>query len=131
MQVALGKTEQDEIKTNLHLLSNQIRGLCGLFMTNEPKEDVLQYALFCIRYAYLIKCFCVLILSLSVVLRYFESYVVADYARSGFVATETIELEPGPLTQFTHSMEPHLRRLGMPTELKQGTSSSIALNALS
>lgn len=36
------------------------------------------------------------------------------------MATETVELEEGPLTQFPHSLEPQLRALGMPTALKKG-----------
>jgi len=43
-----------------------------------------------------------------------------EYARSGFVAPETVELSEGPLPQFQHSMEPQLRQLGMPTSLKKG-----------
>jgi mRNA turnover protein 4 len=41
-----------------------------------------------------------------------------DYARSGFVATETVTLPAGPLP-YAHSMEPYLRNeLGMPTALR-------------
>lgn len=43
-----------------------------------------------------------------------------DYARSGFVATECINLSAGPLVDFAHSIEPHLRQLGMPTSLQRG-----------
>lgn len=43
-----------------------------------------------------------------------------DYARSGFVTPETIELPAGPLPDFSHSIEPHLRQLGMPTSLQKG-----------
>jgi len=43
-----------------------------------------------------------------------------EYARSGFVTPETIELPEGPLPQFQHSMEPQLRQLGMPTSLQKG-----------
>lgn len=49
-----------------------------------------------------------------------EEYGEDDYARSGFVATETIELPAGPLPDFAHSIEPHLRQLGMPTALSKG-----------
>jgi len=55
--------------------------------------------------------------------RFFTSYSVEDFARSGFVATRTIELDAGPLPQFPHSMEPFLRQLGMPTELKNAVIS--------
>lgn len=43
-----------------------------------------------------------------------------EYARSGFVATETVTLAAGPLEEFAHSMEPHLRSLGLPTKLEKG-----------
>lgn len=43
-----------------------------------------------------------------------------EYARSGFVTPETVELPEGPLPQFQHSMEPQLRQLGMPTSLQKG-----------
>lgn len=54
------------------------------------------------------------------VLSWFKSYGEADYPHSGFEATRDVELEEGALPQFAHSVEPHLRKLGMPTELKQG-----------
>lgn len=43
-----------------------------------------------------------------------------DYARAGNKATFTVSLDPGPLAQFPHSMEPQLRQLGLPTALKKG-----------
>ena len=49
-----------------------------------------------------------------------EEYGEDDYARSGFVAQETIILPAGPLEDFAHSIEPHLRVLGMPTSLQKG-----------
>jgi mRNA turnover protein 4 len=55
--------------------------------------------------------------------RFFENYKELDYARSGFEATETVILEPGPCPKFDHSMEAYLRtKLGMPTSLKNGIS---------
>jgi mRNA turnover protein 4 len=36
------------------------------------------------------------------------------------LATETVVLDSGPLKQFPHSLEPHLRQLGMPTTLQKG-----------
>lgn len=49
-----------------------------------------------------------------------EAYEEIDYARSGFVAQETITLRKGPMADFPHSIEPHLRQLGMPTALQKG-----------
>ena len=49
-----------------------------------------------------------------------EDYGEEEYARSGFVTSETVELPEGPLPEFSHSIEPHLRQLGMPTSLQKG-----------
>uniref|UniRef100_A0A2K6LLW7 Ribosome assembly factor mrt4 n=1 Tax=Rhinopithecus bieti TaxID=61621 RepID=A0A2K6LLW7_RHIBE len=43
-----------------------------------------------------------------------------DYARAGNKAAFTVSLDPRPLDQFPHSMEPQLRQLGLPTTLKRG-----------
>lgn len=52
--------------------------------------------------------------------RYFNSFKEVDYARSGNIAQMAVTLDEGPLEQFTHSMEPQLRQLGLPTALKKG-----------
>jgi len=93
MQVALGRTDADEQKEKLHLVSERVQGNCCLFFTNEPEKDVLKF---------------------------FKNYRVSDYPRSGFEATQTISLPAGPTT-FVHSLETYLRtKLGMPTSLKNG-----------
>ena len=62
-------------------------------------------------------CFC---------LRFFNSYRVADYARSGNIATETVELQEGPLTfAHSHTIEPQLRQLGLPTALVKGAARNL------
>ncbi|PNF29629.1 mRNA turnover protein 4-like protein [Cryptotermes secundus] len=43
-----------------------------------------------------------------------------EVLEAGNLATETVTLPPGPLLQFPHSIEPHLRQLGMPTSLQRG-----------
>lgn len=48
------------------------------------------------------------------------SYAEEDYARSGFIVSETIVIPEGPLPDFSHAIEPHLRQLGMPTALQKG-----------
>jgi len=53
-------------------------------------------------------------------MKWAEEYEEMEYARSGFTTPESIELSEGPLQQFQHSMEPHLRQLGMPTSLQKG-----------
>jgi len=94
MQYALGKSEEDEMKPKIHLLSENITGNCGLLMTNESEASVIKY---------------------------FETYKQLDFAKTGYIATETIQLRAGPLIQFNHSMEPYLRNsLHLPTALKNG-----------
>ncbi|PSN40831.1 mRNA turnover protein 4 [Blattella germanica] len=93
MALGLGKTKETEVHDKLHKLSKHLSGQCGLLFTNKEEEEVLTW---------------------------FESYSEADFARSGNVATETVILPAGPLSQFPHSIEPHLRQLGMPTSLQKG-----------
>ena len=68
-------------------------GSVGLFFTNQPRGEVISW---------------------------FQSYSKQDHARAGCLATDDVILEEGPLGQFPHSMEPHLRGLGLPTSLKKG-----------
>lgn len=49
-----------------------------------------------------------------------EEYEEVDYARSGFIIDESVTLPEGPMPDFSHSIEPHLRQLGMPTALQKG-----------
>jgi len=93
MQLALGKSEADEAEPGLHHLASRIRGQCGLLFTDKAPDDVIEWA---------------------------EHYSALEYARSGFVATETVVLPEGPLEDFSHAIEPHLRSLGMPTKLEKG-----------
>ncbi|XP_068626797.1 mRNA turnover protein 4 homolog [Battus philenor] len=93
MAVALGRTKSDEVEDQLNLLSKKLKGQCGLLMTNRDVVDVLQW---------------------------FKEYRAAEYARAGFVATEDVILPQGPLEDFSHTIEPHLRRLGLPTSLERG-----------
>eukprot|EP01136_Pigoraptor_vietnamica_P006957 Opistho-1_new@40558 len=92
MAVALGRSEEDEHAPNIHKLSERLVGNVGLLFTNRPREEVDSW---------------------------FSSFSEVDFARSGGKATKTVTLNKGPLT-FPHSMEPHLRSLGLPTQLKNG-----------
>merc|ERR1719330_796624 len=53
-------------------------------------------------------------------MEYFSNLSEPDFARTGGTATDTVELKQGPLALFSHSMEPQLRKLGMPVELVKG-----------
>lgn len=93
MIVALGKGPTDEYKDNLHKLSKCLRGEVGLLCTNRTQEEVKEW---------------------------FDKFQEIDFARAGNKATYGVVLDAGPLEQFTHSMEPQLRQLGLPTSLKKG-----------
>jgi len=93
MAIALGRIAQEEYKEDLHRVSKFLNGQCGLLFTNQPVDDVV---------------------------RYFKTLKEIDYARSGNVATETVELDAGPMEQFAFSLEPQLRKLGLPTKLDKG-----------
>uniref|UniRef100_A0A0B6YBL6 Ribosome assembly factor mrt4 n=1 Tax=Arion vulgaris TaxID=1028688 RepID=A0A0B6YBL6_9EUPU len=93
VQIALGRTEDEEYRENLHKLTRQMQGQTGLLFTNKKEKEVLKY---------------------------FDGLFIPDYARSGTVALQTVVLEEGPLPDFSHSLEPQLRQLGLPTQLKRG-----------
>lgn len=54
------------------------------------------------------------------VVDWFKEYSAEEFARGGFKATATVKLPEGPLPDFSHAIEPHLRKLGMPTKLDRG-----------
>ncbi|XP_027367602.1 mRNA turnover protein 4 homolog [Abrus precatorius] len=93
MQVSLGRSASDEIRSGLHKVSKLLRGDAGMVFTNLPKEEVE---------------------------RLFKDFEEYDFARTGTVATESVDLKEGPLDQFTHEMEPFLRKQGMPVRLNKG-----------
>ncbi|GFY46004.1 mRNA turnover protein 4 homolog [Trichonephila inaurata madagascariensis] len=93
MAKALGLTEEDEFRLNLHKIGQQLKGERGLLFTNQPVEEVVNW---------------------------FHSYSEGDYARSGNIATEDVILQEGPLKQFPHNLESYLRQLGLPTTLQKG-----------
>lgn len=97
---ALGETPEEEIRPGLGQIAKRLRGNVGLLFTDSPPAEVLDW---CMDYRRL------------------------DYARMGNRATETIELPAGPVYCCTdppetlpHNIEPQLRALGMPTQLKRG-----------
>lgn len=95
MQLALGTTPETEVEENLHQMAQEVVGQVGLLLTDEPIEAVQKY---------------------------FEEFRPVDFAKSGFVATRTISLPRGEDTfkSMSHAIEPHLRTLGLPTQLNNG-----------
>ncbi|WZZ16571.1 hypothetical protein YC2023_109660 [Brassica napus] len=109
MQVALGRSASDEIRPGIFKVSKLLHGDAGLLVTDMPKEEVESL---------------------------FNAYEDSDFSRTGSTAVETracaftllivfeklgVELKEGPLEQFTHEMEPFLRKQGMPVRLNKGT----------
>lgn len=58
----------------------------------------------------------------------FGEFEIYDFARTGSLATEKVELKQGPLSEFTQEMEPFLRKQGMPVCLNKGQIISVILN---
>ncbi|EOA37073.1 hypothetical protein CARUB_v10010201mg [Capsella rubella] len=99
MQVALGRDASTEIRSGIYNVSKLINGNAGLLVTDMPKDEVESL---------------------------FNAYEDADFSRTGSMAAETVALEEGPLEQFTHEMEPLLRKLNMPVRLNKGTVELVA-----
>ncbi len=63
------------------------------------------------------------------VLKLFKDFTELDYARAGSQATEHFELAEGPLGgpmgPLPHTIEPTLRKYGLPTRLKKVCKSSL------
>ncbi len=67
----------------------KLQGDVGLIFTSRPKKEVIEY---------------------------FKNFQRPDFAKSGFVASEDIILQPGPLN-FPAAMMDQLRKLGMVVEV--------------
>ena len=105
MGVALGQSPESEAASNLHLLTPYLTGAVGLLFTSRDPESVISY---------------------------FENFRPADFARAGTEATRTFTIPNGlvysrageiPTTDdepISHTIEPELRRLGVPTRLVKG-----------
>ncbi|PWZ40715.1 mRNA turnover protein 4 [Zea mays] len=76
-----------------------LQGNSGLLFTNLPRDDVE---------------------------RMFREFEEHDFARTGSTAADTVELKEGPLEQFTHEMEPFLRKQGLPVRLNKGVVELVA-----
>ncbi|CAI2380944.1 unnamed protein product [Moneuplotes crassus] len=90
MQFALGRTPEEEFKTNLCGVAKYINKECCLLLTNDDNAS-----------------------------EYFENFSKKDYAKAGTIAPKTITLEEGPetLKSFSFAIEPHMRKLGLVTKL--------------
>lgn len=93
MQIALGRSVEEEYLDDLHKMSKQLVGDVGLLLTNRKHEETVQF---------------------------FDTYCENEFARSGFQATEDFQIEKGAIDHFEPNQVPNLRLIGLPVELKKG-----------
>lgn len=95
LQVALGTEGSTECADGIHNLARKVQGHRAILFTD---------------------------LDRAAVTKVLSEYTPEDYARAGAVATRTVTVPAGTeaLAKFPHSLEPQLRKLGMPTLLKNG-----------
>ncbi|KAH6850022.1 ribosomal protein L10-domain-containing protein [Chaetomium sp. MPI-CAGE-AT-0009] len=102
---ALGTTPEDAQADGIDQLTRYLSGSVGLLFTNRAPEAIVAY---------------------------FESLTHVDFARAGTVAARTVTVPPGLVYStggevpaehdvlVAHTLEPELRRLGMPTRMVKG-----------
>jgi mRNA turnover protein 4 len=94
LQIALGRTIEEEYADNLHHMSKLIvGGSVGLFCTCQPADEVELY---------------------------FRSLKEPDYARAGSVASREAIITNEMLQHFPSSMMETFRKLGLPVEIRTG-----------
>lgn len=93
MQIALGRTSEDEYSENLRHVSKLITGNVGLLMTSKPRAEVEEY---------------------------FASFREDDYARAGAHATRQVIVDNDMLYNFPTSMAEQFRKMGLPVEVSNG-----------
>lgn len=102
MAVALGSDDSSECITGASQVSRRLRGDLGIYFTNEAPEQVTQML---------------------------DSHETIDFARTGNRADMTVIIEADPaglrdvstLEALSATLEPQLRKAGMPTKLRGGT----------
>ncbi|KRX96333.1 mRNA turnover protein 4 -like protein, partial [Trichinella pseudospiralis] len=93
LAIALGRIPSEEYKRNLCKLSSALVGQRGLMFSNLSVDDII---------------------------RDLKKLEQPEFARSGNKATETVTISAGPLGQFQFTIEPLLRKLGLPVKLEKG-----------
>ncbi|KAK3940354.1 ribosomal protein L10-domain-containing protein, partial [Diplogelasinospora grovesii] len=102
---ALGSTPEDSQADGLYKLSRYLSGSVGLLFTDREPASITAY---------------------------FDNLTQVDFARAGTTANRTITVPSGPVfstggevpaehdVPMAHTLEPELRRLGMPTRMIRG-----------
>jgi len=99
VQLALGKSSEDEYADNLRRVSEQMNGNVGILATDRPHEEVI---------------------------RWFSNFEVEDFAKQGFVPQADLVLEAGPLPQFPSPMLAELRKLGLNLHIERAELSLLS-----
>lgn len=105
MAKALGHDAADALAPGTEDLSKYLSGTVGLILTNRPAQEILDY---------------------------FSTYAPIDFARAGVPASRDFSIPAGVVystagevpaehdVPMEHSIEPELRRLGVPTKMVKG-----------
>jgi len=93
LQLACGRTPEDEYSENLRSVSKHISGSVGLLMTSRDAGEVEEY---------------------------FEEFEADDFARAGAEASATVTLSQADVEVHPVSMVEQFRKLGVPVEVKVG-----------
>ncbi len=97
MAKALGDDLESEYLPGTSNIASRLSGNVGLMFSSLPKNEIAAF---------------------------FEAYSRKDFSRGGYKASESVTISEGPLMRhgmnMPNNMEVQLRKLGMPTELKQG-----------
>lgn len=105
MSRALGTTPEDALADGIHSLTRYLTGNVALLLTNRPTDAITEY---------------------------FANFSPVDFARAGTVAPRDFVIPPGVVyatggavpaehdVPLGHTIEPELRRLGVPTRMVKG-----------
>lgn len=93
MQVALGRTPEEEYGDNLREISKRITGSVGLIFTNKPTDEVESY---------------------------FAKLHEEDFARAGNISHQKIVVTEEMLENHPVSMVELFRKLGLPVDIQNG-----------
>ncbi|VEL37268.1 unnamed protein product [Protopolystoma xenopodis] len=93
ISIALGINKSSEYKPGMHKLVKFIKHQCCILLTNCSYIDLRNT---------------------------FNALRAQDFARPGLPASQKVYLSKGPVHRFSHTLEPELRRLGLPVKLIRG-----------